>query len=305
MTERRHPVTGAPLLDDYTQWHAAQVSSGDIDPVYPVLERVADAWDLDLEQRAWLVVLHVTWYQPGATLAAFAAAPTPRALPASFDGLESAGMLGWPTGVERRGHRSRAVLARYLLTLRDVFRDGVGPVYGYDPSAMPWDRLNARIAAVPGNGRWAAYKTAEMLQKVAGWPTQATDAGHRYSSGPRKGLAVLLPGVPAQGAQSPAAIARLDAMTDDLARRLGETDVAQVETSLCDFYSLYKGGYYLGHDIDSMLASFRHPALAPLIPPEAFDARAASFDPRFLGEVEGWDGVRTGLKRRYAETGQL
>ena len=41
---------------------------------------------------------------------------------------------------------------------------------------------------------------------------------------------------------------RLEVMTE-----LGETDVALVETSLCDFNSLVGGRYYLGHDIDAML----------------------------------------------------
>jgi len=154
-----------------------------------------------------------------------------------------------------------------------------------------------------GNGRWAAYKTAEMLQKVADLPVEAPDAGHRYSSGPRKGLQWLEPDCP-EG-QDDATVAELDRLTEKWQELLQEPDIAQVETSLCDFNSLVKGRYYLGHDIDSMQHAFTHDKIADRLPREAWAAREAVFAPELLGELNDWTGVRRDANRHYKTTGEL
>lgn len=292
-------------LDDYVRWHHAQVRTLDLDPVYPWLRHLADRWGLDQAQRGWLVQCHVIWYHPGSTLRAFQAVDHVKALPRSFDQLESAGLLSLPTGVERRGHRDRLQLAKHLLALPYVLPDGL---YAYVDQGETWNwrRLNDRLAGIPGNGRWAAYKTAEMLQKVAGAPVIATDAGHRYSSGPRKGLADLF-GDRVPLGQNVSAVQRLDRMTAALGDHLGEPDVAQVETSLCDFHSVIMGHYYLGHDIDSMQSALhdRRAAVRGSLADDAWQARSEVFDHRLLGEHQGWNGVRADRKRAYRDTGRL
>lgn len=296
-------------FNDYLAWHHAQVSSGDIDPMYPVLSALADSWGLDVEGRAWLVYLHVVWYHPGSTLAAFQRVPTLADLPTDEAGLEALGLLDLPTGTERRGHRSRPNLVAHLLRTPALLRID-GGAHGWARRALAgsngthgWTRLYDALTLLPGNGRWAAYKTAEMWQKVAGLPVQAADAGHAHSSGPRKGLADL--GLDVEG-NSPAAISALNRNTTALARTLGEPDVAQVETSLCDFHSLVKGHYYLGHDVDSMLEAWLSPRLPRgAIPDAAWDARASAFAPGLLGERNGWMGVRKHLNGAYRDAGLL
>ncbi len=283
-------------LTEYNLWHHAQVLTDDIDPMYPVLREISNSWDLDAEDRAWLVFLHVVYYHPGSTLAAFQRVPTIGSLPTDYDGLDRLGLLSLPTGTERRGHRSKAALARHLTLTPAILRQE-GGMLGWAQRQRAganghhgWNRIYDTLTLLPGNGRWAAYKTAEMLQKVAGLPIRAADAGHAYSSGPRKGLADL--GLDVEGNGSDA-VRTLDAVTAALAAHLGEPDIAQVETSLCDWHSLVKGRYYLGHDIDSMLADFLSPALPKgAVPAIAWDARARVFLPHLLGEHNGWRGIR-------------
>jgi hypothetical protein len=296
---------------DYLRWHHAQVQTGDIDPVYPVLRALADEWQLTHEERLWLCVLHVVWYHPGSTLTAFDVAPTLRELPATPEHLAHAGLTTLPTGTERRGHRATPPLVRHLLALPRVFDGGIAPwvddtiaPYAGEPT-LAWEALNNHLDAVPGNGRWAAYKLAEMWQKVADVPVQAANAGHKYSSGPRKGLADLYPRRVTLDDQSPYALARLDRLTDDLARQLGESDIALVETSLCDFHSLVSGHYYLGHDIDAMQEAWSHPRVARHIPPDAWEARHAAFPHHLLGELRGWQGIRRDRTRAYRDSGEL
>ena len=87
-------------------------------------------------------------------------------------------------------------------------------------------------------------------------------------------------------------LARTDA-GHDLRERLAAMGVPlsweRLETVLCDFHSMVKGRYYVGHDIDQMLeqAEKAPPAIRDLI----LAARAATLPERYLGEVQGWSGV--------------
>jgi hypothetical protein len=98
-------------------------------------------------------------------------------------------------------------------------------------------------------------------------------------------------------------IARLDRLTAALAADLGDSDVGQVETSLCDFHSLTKGGYYLGHDIDAMQEQL-HTTPSDLTP-QAVAARLGTIPAAYLGEVGGWSGVDRDRRRAYRDTGRI
>lgn len=296
------------LHADYLRWHPAQVASLDIDPMYPVLRLLADAWDLNEEERAWLCFVHVIWYHPGSTLVGYELAPDFTWIPNNDEALWKSGLLDLPCETERRGHRPKQPLINHLHGLRKTFTESGGCLSWVENALglsnnpeQRWLDLNEALTTLVGNGRWAAYKTAEMLQKVCDVPVVAADAGHRYSSGPRKGLMILEPHCPT--GQTEEDIATLDLMTGLYADLLGEPDIAQVETSLCDFNSLVHGRYYLGHDIDSMQHAFN--TMGDRLPKEAWAAREATFDRKFLGELNDWTGVRKDANRHYKLTGEL
>lgn len=291
-------MTEQKRFQDYKEWHYLQCATDDIDPVYPVMWEMAQAWGLSRDERAWLCIAHVVYYHLGSTMTLFRRVEHLRDLPTTLSGLDDLGLLSLPTATERRGHRDQAQLGKHLLGLQAM--EGQ-PLAWLGANGWDWPSLNDRITQLVGNGRWAAYKLAEMLQKVADVPTFATDAGHKHSSGPRKGLNDLFEDMPQTSDNSPAAIAILDAYTRGLAGYLGETDIARVETSLCDFHSLVKGGYYLGHDIDSM----QEQLLSPRVDPgeEVWWGRDLVFPAELLGEQNSWTGVRRELKRVYKDTG--
>jgi len=296
------------LRADYVAWHPAQVATDDIDPVYPWLRRLADEWDLDAEQRAWLVFCHVVWYHSGSTLVGFETASDVELLPDSVEGLWSSGLLGLPTETERRSHRPKPPLIKHLLSLRSTFLEA-GGAWKWSNAAMGesedpkerWLVLNDSLTKIVGNGRWAAYKTAEMLWKVCDLPVEAANAGHTYSSGPRKCLEMLHPDLPS--GNQPEVIEHLDFLTEMWADQIGETDIARVETTLCDFRSMAHGRYYTGHDIDSHQHALL--ALGDRIPHEAWEARQDVFAPELLGELGGWSGVRKDLNVLYRDEGTI
>jgi hypothetical protein len=168
-----------------------------------------------------------------------------------------------------------------------------------------WRRCFTDLQMPEFNGRWAAYKTSELLQKVLAWPVEPTDAGHEHSTGPLQGLLTLDPTLQGQP------VGVLDDVTEELRIDIEDhlsrpTDVAEVETILCDWHSLLDGRYYVGHDIDQMqtagnlcLSEF---VGDPAVPPTRAlinNARKGAFEGRWLGEESGWRGVRKDLRGLY------
>ena len=163
----------------------------------------------------------------------------------------------------------------------------------------------ALAESLPGNGRYFAYKYAELSQKAVGLPLQAPDAGHRHSSGPRKGLAFLYPGLPRGNRAGDIQV--LDGLTSQLQGEIGEPDVAILETTLCAFSSLLNGDDYIGRYIDRMLGEVSDPRVT--LPPEVreafFQARRDLFPREALGELHGRAGIDRPRQRVYRDTGKL
>lgn len=326
-------VAWTPLIGDYGRFHELAVGTGDVDPVYPVLIGVARNLDLTADQAAWLALLHVAFYDLGSALLAYAATGgRPRPLPPRG--------LHLPCGTERRGNRDPRQLAAHLdsLTARcegyggaahwlaAACTDGVDPGGGRRLSYLA--AFNG-VQQVRGNGRWAAYKTCELLSHVLrgydpAWThIEPTDMGHAYSTGPRQGLALLTAIPPGNSVRAVARLDRLSARLVDLLHGRGlAATAATAETTLCDFHALTAGRYYVGHDIDQMCAQLRRAAdnavrfadgdlaLAARcndILTAAWDARATVFPHAYLGERAtpqrwGIDKTRTAV---YRASGQI
>jgi Amino acid:DNA transferase len=274
----------------FARWH---VTSGDIDPVYPVLARIEGELCADEYEQVALTFLYVAYYN------------LPSAVMTWVEGWRPGQELSWeqmkrPTGTERRAHRDPAQFAPHIFELGRMLRsDYIDLLH-----KMHWYELQDELARWRGNGRWAAYKTGEMLGQVNGWDIEPLDAGHANSSGPRKGLADVYPEVASMVGNRPVTIRALDRRTEQLSTALA-LPVRQVETVLCDWHSTLKGSYYIGHDIDLMLEQTLHPSVAGAERLLIIDTRQDCFDGTWLGEVNGWPGVRRNLKTRYRDKGEL
>lgn len=278
------------------------MASRDIDPLYPIMENMIEEQEMDLETALWFTFLYVAWYNLPSAYAAFLACPEPRKRVLELDGAR------WPTGIERRSNRGGVVfkhIADYLekveyygdqLTLyTNDDLDINSPVVGKNDH-VGWHIVNHQIQSIWGNGRWAAYKHCEILRRVNGFPIAAPDMGHQFSSGPREGLEMLYGPIRGEGA---AAIQRLNDYSEDFLRRLSrkgvEADIEEGETILCNYKSLAKGKYYVGHDVDELQEQIelsvedgRHTArrVQPI-----YNARMATIPSQYLGELNGWHGV--------------
>jgi hypothetical protein len=283
------------IWDDYARFHRLALETQDVDPVYPVLRQLAVYHGLSAEDRIRLVMRYVAYYHLGSGLAAF---------------LGEKGPL--PCATERRGHRDARKLARHLDGLRSVEALPGGwerwirnAIQGSTGPRDAWGKLNDALLDIWGNGRWASFKTSELLWKVCSVRVEATDMGHAHSSGPRQGMDLLLRDLPKGNSKE--AVRELDKVSEIICRRLEQeglhAPVEEVETTLCDFHALATGRYYVGHDIDQMLRQLLDVQSAWT--QSALEARFHTLPNPYLGEIYGWTGPDPVRKRAYRDTGKI
>ena len=284
------------IIDDIARFADLHVSSGDIDPAYPVLRILLS--DQPTEEKLMKVLSYVAFYDLSSAVTWWG------------DMAEAEDL---PCATERRGLRG-GVIVRHLESLKQLReRHGSWESWlkqGWKSTDNPrarWNLTFSNLQQAWQNGRWAAYKTCEILATVLGWPITAPDAGHAWSSGPRKGLAFVYG---PQLGNSPWVVELLDRQTEQLRLEIAVHDgpflpVEQLETVLCDFYSMTQSRYYIGHDIDQQLEQLMRPSTPSWVAAQLLQARQAYFRPAWLGEYNDWSGVDRERCSAYARTGLI
>jgi hypothetical protein len=303
-------MQASSLFWDYARFHRIQIQNRDVDPVYPVLRRVGDLRGWTDEERVRSVFLHVAYYDFGSALAA-----VDRQYGA-FLGAFTQPRPGLKCGTERRRHRMGNNLAEHLSDLHHIAGEYNGlsqwvRTYVTESPVDSWAAMTNALMDVNGNGRWAAFKTCEMLAEVCGLPLEAPDMGHANSSGPRAGLGLLYTrarNLEKRGNRAEV-IEELNLMSEHLVGLLRgqglEATLATAETTLCDFHSLCEGRYYPGLDIDVMQEQLHRAGLSTDMLTAAVRARRETLPVTYLGEIEGWMGPDRARKRIYRATGEI
>lgn len=278
-------------MREFCTFASMLMQSDDVDPVYPVLRNIVAG--LPVERGLWLTFLYLAHYNLASGYKAFLDHPDVMAV-----GLGALAARHYPIAAERRGLRNRTQFEMHVMSYMERVADAGGSQFawicdgwGTNPHAnflSFWDRA----CTVYQNGRWAAFKWAELLKEVHGLNLAAPDMRLRDCTGPVEGLQMLF-GDPTDDPD------RLD----DYARSAKEIlledgqDLSweRVETILCKWKMLLKGNYYVGRDIDELQEVIEHARDVYL--PEAhiarlYLARLAALPNEFLGELQGWRGVR-------------
>lgn len=297
----------AAMFQDFCRFAQGQLDSGDIDPTYPVLRAVYAAERVPLHLALWRTVLYVTCYHAGTAERLWRAVPEPGSLP-TFDSLG----FRFTTGTERRAFRGAAGYELARAHIDALLRRSGGDLARWVENAVApggeegWKRLRAEWSELPYGGPWSSYKLADLLAHVHGARITANDigvGGGSETAGPVPGM-VALTGEDWQRCVRDVGLQR--ALLDE-SLRAGVTfsGLDQMETALCDFNSLRKGRYYVGHDIDAQMEQFQSGSVGATW----WEARAVAFPQRYLGEAQlpmcGWFGVRPALKTLYARTREV
>lgn len=300
------------LWQDFMTFSKVYIEINDADPMYPVLRRVCDHFQMDVEQRVEFCFWYMCWYNLRSAITAY----MHNGNHCQDIGIELAQL---PIKLERRGLRGGKNIIKHWNSQQEQVGQAGGWLrwaeQHFSTLNPPLERVNWQMAShtiqgVWNNGRWAAYKGAELLEKVCGLSLKAPDMGHANSSNPRKALSLLFSGMPDKDDNSRWAIKTLDDASLDLMRQAEEVyevplggDLALLETCCCGFYSLHRGDYYLGCDIDLMLevAMEKDDKVRRII----LEAREGLFPDEYLGEKHGWVEHDKPRLKLYQDTGDI
>lgn len=288
------------LLEDFLEFSRHHIDSGDIDPLYPVLRHL-EVNEQFIHQYVAFYNLPSAYTAWGCSLQSHTAEYTP----------EHLRLAKAPTGVERRGLRGGHNLIKHLVLLNaSVGEDADWEKWSRQAMVEcpfnSWKNLEALFQTVWGNGRWAAYKLCDLYRNVLGYKIEAPDCGHEFSTSPRKGCNLLFVDTPPHKDQSKTALKTLNEMSDQMLIEMRKTmnlTMSEVETCFCDFHTMWKGRYYVGHDIDALqgdIMTIPKKLQAPL-----WDARKATLLPRYLGELNDWCGVQDYRMAAYRDNAEI
>jgi len=293
------------------------VATKDLDPIYDLLRYMIRMAQIEREPAHWLLYLYLSSYNVVTAWDAFQLFPDPIGRDAGKT-FEREFMVWWVTknprvNIERRGLRGGKIghaLFPYLSeTSYDTQAGWLQKGLVSDRPHENYEALWERVQTLPQVGRWAAFKWLDLLQHVLDYPIAPPDMRLADCTGPREALEALYPErLPADYAQSrmPARVAILNLLAAELREGLETVGMPVtwdvLETILCNFFSMTKGKYYCGHDIDEHLHDVVEGARVDIW----LNARSAVFDRRLLGEINGrWSGIRGDLMGLYQRTGRV
>jgi hypothetical protein len=281
------------LFEDFKTFSLHQLHSRDIDPVYPVLKTVHQLRGLSRGDAAWHTLLYMTWYNLGSGETVWKSYPQQCKIDAEFilkTGVERRGIRGSNKGVEQLNWMYQNIGDLLEWVERHVALGGM----------VGWKSMYNAVQQIPGNGSWAAFKWCDLCKNVLGYDITSPDIGLGGGGkvvGPVPGLSRLTGRAPE--------ICAVDFHLQKIfylycsQKCIPFDGLEELETSLCDFNSMVKGGYYVGHDIDKQMEDIAG------LPNIYWDARRECFPREYLGELRGWVGVRKERKAIYMNTGEI
>lgn len=296
--------TRTPLFKKFLTFSQMHLRAQDAHPEYPVLKAYYEQRKLEPEQALWFTLIEVTWDNLRSSEVMWKAYPHMTRITTKTTKL--------PTSTARRSFRGTC---RGQGLLNEIYAhcwnnyDHAHPLCTWIESQVQsgdkrqnWRNVRTVFEAFKGNGPWAGYKWADLLKNVHGYPLEADNIGvgggeGSFNTGPVQGLAKIT-------GYNPYVVARdidLQEVVLDHVREKAVPKITmdQLETCLCNFNSLTEGRLYVGNDIDEQLEAMKHASA------ELRAVRLKVFEPKYLGELGGWTGVRKALKTHYQRTGEL
>lgn len=273
-------------FNEFCRFYRFQCELNDHDPHVAVFSHLADTFNLSTEERIWMSVLFMAYYQDGSAWAAF-----------SSEGVRDRKVLP-PGDLIISKQRRNLFGGRILKHFQSVYeikslKDWL--------TVKDWAGLISNLKTVYGNGRWASYTTAEMVQSVAKLPVEPDTYDIFDSSGPKQGLEFLRLKATEGSAE------RVRSLIED---KYGEAVSPQVlESALCNWSRINKprSGFYAGQNLDRqqarLLATQKQLPSADLS--AVWQARRKVLPNYALGELNGWDGVDKARKQHYLHTGEI
>lgn len=303
----------------YKYYHCLMMISGDCDPAYPMLNYLADRFELNMEQRYWLAFLYAASY----------CGPTAYYILNEFPDYENADasrmQRWWDKNKQRcifQTDRLRVKTQNQFVRMFQSYRDFCGASQG--------DRFRELLKGTPEEsydfvyaacndlyyfGRYSLFLLLEAVHVLTDLPIAPTTIPWEYALSSRNGLLYAIERDD-----------RLDQnLTDDDVKVLEEAEhkaleelnnefpmfkhnAWNLETSLCAYKKLFRNKRYLGYYIDRQqleIIKMQKSVDVGVNWSPLWDFRKEYFAHSMIGEVSGWDGVRKDMLTYFTKTGQF
>lgn len=238
----------------------ALIKTGDLDPVYIILYEAK----LGKSELYHYLLAYLAFYHMGT-----ASWTTEQSTKAEYWQRmgEAAASKDYPRSSERRHYRGKSAIES-VNWLRDR---GVKPLFGWFQKDRFYDigEVTSYVETWKGFGKWAAFKTADILERLGIVQIDFGDGsdGSIYES-PKEGAEDLwaIEMFPVEGANRVVPWA-IEKVVEDLAnckappRYEKFVGTAEAETVLCKYHSYLRGKYHIGEDIEACykaLSKFKH-----------------------------------------------
>jgi len=213
----------------------------------------------------------------------------------------------FPIGSNRRNLYGGQVV-RHLESLREQQRSAKDwPTHNFEGvPTKDWGTLKTNLGAVWGNGRFATFTTAEMLQKVNDVPVEITGFDNEGSSAPADGLCRMF--------KCERVVSLLDKYGERVYKVLQlkgmkpfytDLDRGVVESILCNLSAICRGRFYSGRNVDRQQGKIIAVEKLGYNLDDLWAYRSDVFPTKYLGEFQGWVGINKPRMRHYQLTGEV
>ena len=305
-------------------YHIAGMKMDEVDPACPMLKYIADHLKLTIDQRFWLAWLYSTCYSAPTAFYMITHIPTSRTLdPVEMKIWWAAHKKYLVFESDRRYVRNMDEFPKMFESYRRYTAVGEYKAFARQKKGSPGETYEAIYKDVEKKlyffGRYSIFMYLETIYNLTKFPMMATGLNLRQARTSRNGVCFAL-GKDHWARKEKEAV-RLNAdqykyLQYHLKRLYNElksehpevpTTYWNLETSLCAYYKLFKPTRYAGYYIDRQMTEIEK--MQKLAPKGAdwsllWKFRKEHFNPKALGEVMGYKGIRKEKMDYFLKTGQ-
>lgn len=309
----------------FVAYHVAGMRMDEVDPAKPVLQRLVKELRMSIDQRLWLAWLYGSCYCVATAFYIFTQFPTLNAaLAVDIDAWWKEHRAKVLFESDRRWVRSRNQFPDMVRSYAAFCRGGQYAAFMRLMKDSPQKSYDAIYAACGKGlyqfGRFSLFTYLEALYNVTCFPITPTGLDLREALSCLNGLCYLL-GKDSWVHHAAHAEKLTYKQYEWLQAKLAElyayllrkhpdipTTYWNLETSLCAYKKLFFCTRYVGYYIDRQMVEIQK--LQAAAPDEAdwnllWRIRREHFNPRALGEISGWNGIRHERLRYFMDTGNL
>jgi hypothetical protein len=303
--------------EDYKEYHRKMMIMGDCDPAYPALNYLADRFELNMEQRYWIAWLYACCY----------CVPTVYYIYNEFPDYENVDTRRldkwWKNNKQKTLFQTDRAKVKNFNKLVDMFESYRSYVSNSQQLCFEsiitkdakesYDKVYNFAEQFHYFGRYSLFLYLESLYNLTNLPIRITGLNLVEAKSSRNGLCYALGVEDLVVHKDEKILSKEDYnfLTEELEKLVYELEIENpklpitywnVETSLCAYKKLYWKTRYLGYYIDRLQEEISK--MEKLVQEGVdwsvmWDFRKEYFNNKYLGELQGWYGVRNNLMGHY------